>query len=84
MFLNIDAALLRKKTQSDKETKWSFIYLIWRLWLPAVSAAIHIQRATVISAALLTSLFLSYSRDAQQRHETADDKELYLLLCVFR
>jgi len=59
------------------------VYLILRVWLPVFQTAVHIQRAKTISTALLTTLFLSYSRDAQQWQEHLDDEELCLLLGVF-
>jgi hypothetical protein len=42
------------------------IYLMRRVWLPAHPTATHLDRATVISAALPASLFLSSSSGAQQ------------------
>ena len=59
------------------------VYPMWRLWLPALQTAVHVRRATSLSAALLTSLFLCYSRRAQQWQEQLDDEEMCLLLGVF-
>jgi len=72
------------KTGSKQQIVLQFtVYQILRVCLPVFQTTVHIQRATTISTALLTPLFLSYSRGAQQWHEQLDDEELWLLLAVF-
>jgi len=50
--------------------------------MPALQSAVRVQRATILSAAVLTSLFLSCSTGTQQWQETLHDEELCLLLSV--
>ena len=76
--------LLYSKTESKQQIVLQItVYLILRVWLPVFQSAVHIQRATTISTALLTPLLPCYSRGAQQWQEQLDDEELCLLLGVF-
>ena len=57
-------------------------YLMWRVWLSVIQTAIHVERAEIISAAMLTSLLLCGSRGEQQWQKKLDDEELDLIVGV--
>jgi len=61
------------KTGSKQQIVLQFtLYLILRVCLPVFQTAVHIQRATTISTALLTPMLLCYSRGGQQWQEQMD------------